>query len=422
MTIGSPTLRIPSNPFRALAALGLVALTVALVACGGGGDDNASSNASVPGGSNSQSGTGSSVGTGNTVPIVVNAGVANVVNMPTVSVTVCAPGSSSCQVIGNVLLDTASYGLRLVNTAAATVLGGLPKATAANGGSLTECGQFVSSYTWGTVRSADVKLAGLTASSVPVQIIGDLGTSNVPSSCSNGGSSANSVSALGANGILGVGPAPLDCGSACVSASANSNYYSCPATGSCTRTTVALASQVANPVSRFASNNDGVIVQLNAPSNGTATGTLTLGVGTVPSSVTKLATTTAGNLTGTFQGRTITSAFFDSGSNAYFFDTSDSATLPTCSQNPSFYCPSTTVSLSASLTASGGATSLTVPFTVVNGQNLFTAGGFALASLGGPFGQSNTLDLGLPHFFGRSIYFGIDQRLIGGTQTPYVAL
>ncbi|GAB7534992.1 DUF3443 domain-containing protein [Burkholderia sp. 3C] len=416
-------MRIPSNPFRALAALGLVALTVALVACGGGGDNDSSSNAGSSGSSaNGQAGNGSAVGTGNTVPIVVNAGVANVVNMPTVSVTVCAPGSSTCQVIGNVLLDTASYGLRLVSSAAASVLGSLPTATASNGGALTECGQFVSSYTWGTVRSADIKLAGLTASSVPLQIIGDLGTSNVPTSCSNGGTSANTVSALGANGILGVGPSPLDCGSGCVSSTANSNYYSCPSNGTCTRTTVALANQVANPVSRFPSNNDGVIVQLNAPSNGTATGTLTLGVGSLPSGVTKLATTTAGNLTGTFQGRAISSAFIDSGSNAYFFDTSDSATLPTCSQNPSFYCPSTTVSLTATLTASGGATSLTVPFSVVNAQNLFNSGGFALANLGGPFGQSSTLDLGLPHFYGRSIYFGIDQRLIGGTQTPYVAL
>ncbi|MBN3727920.1 DUF3443 domain-containing protein [Burkholderia sp. Ac-20379] len=416
-------MRIPSNPFRALAALGLVALTVALVACGGGGDDNGGSSANASGGGTStQSGTGSAVGSGNTVPIVVNAGLANVVNMPTVAVTVCAPGTSTCQVISNVLLDTASYGLRLVNTAAANVLGSLPKATASNGGALTECGQFVSSYTWGSVRTADIKLAGLTASSVPLQIIGDLGTSNVPTDCSNGSTSANTVNALGANGILGVGPSPLDCGSACVSAASNSNYYSCPASGSCAQTTVPLANQVANPVSRLPSNNDGVIVQLNAPSNGTATGTLTLGVGTLPGSVTKLATTTAGNLTGTFQGRTITSAFFDSGSNAYFFDTSDSATLPTCSQSTSFYCPAATVSLSASLTASGGATSLTVPFSVANAQNLFNSSNFALANLGGPFGGSRTLDLGLPHFFGRSIYFGIDQRLVGGTQTPYVAL
>ncbi|MEX3628247.1 MAG: DUF3443 domain-containing protein [Burkholderia sp.] len=405
-------MRTSSNPFRWLAALGLVVITAALVACrsGDGGD----------GGSNSSG----NVGTGNQVPIVVNAGLtANVVNMPTVSATVCAPGTSNCQVISNVLLDTASFGLRLVGSAASSVLGSLPTQTTGSGGTLTECGQFVSSFTWGSVRSADVKLAGLTASAIPVQIIGDLGTSNVPSSCSNGGSSANSVAALGANGILGVGQAPFDCGSACVNSTANSNYYSCPSNGTCTRTTVALNRQVANPVARFPSNNDGVIVQLGTPSGGNASGTLTLGVGSAlpATGVTVLGTTTAGNVTGTFQGRAITSAFFDTGSNAYFFDSNSSTPLPTCSNNAAFYCPSATQNLTATLTGAD-LSSLAVNFSVANAQTLFNTNGFALANLGGPFGQSATLDFGLPHFFGRNIYFGFDRRNLGGTQTPYVAL
>lgn len=416
-------MRTSSNPFRWLAALGLVAITAALVACGGGdGGSGASNNASAPssGGGNS-SGSGNT-GTANQVPIVVNAGLGNVVNMPTVSVTVCAPGTSNCQVINNVLLDTASFGLRLVGSAASSVLGSLPTQTASNGGTLTECGQFVSSFTWGSVRSADVKLAGLTASAVPIQIIGDLGTSNVPSSCSNGGSSANSVAALGANGILGVGQSPFDCGSTCVNSTANSNYYSCPSSGSCTRTTLALNRQVANPVARFPSNNDGVIVQLGTPSGGNASGTLTLGVGSLPGGVTRLGTTTSGNVAGTFQARAIASAFFDTGSNAYFFDSTDSSTpLPTCSNNASFYCPSTTQNLTASLTGTDLST-LNVSFSVANAQTLFNSNGFALANLGGPFGQNQTLDFGLPHFFGRSIYFGFDLRGLGGTQTPYVAL
>ncbi|MEX3582603.1 MAG: DUF3443 domain-containing protein [Burkholderia sp.] len=409
-------MRPSSNPFRWLAALGLFTITATLVACGDGGN-----NASAP---SSGGGSSGNVGTVNQVPIVVNAGLANVVNMPTVSVTVCAPGTSNCQVINNVLLDTASFGLRLVSSAASSVLASLPTQTIGSGYTLTECGQFVSSFTWGTVRSADVKLAGLTASAVPIQIIGDLGTSNVPRSCSNGGSSANSVAALGANGILGSGQSPVDCGSACVNSAANSNYYSCPSSGTCTRTTLALNRQVANPVARFPSNNDGVIVQLGTPSGGNASGTLTLGIGSAlpATGVTVLGTTTSGNVTGTFQGRVITSAFFDTGSNAYFFDSTDSSTpLPTCSNNASFYCPGTTQNLTATLAGTNSST-LAVNFSVANAQALFNTNGFALANLGGPFGQSQTLDFGLPHFFGRNIYFGFDLRSVGGTQTPYVAL
>ncbi|WLE61001.1 DUF3443 domain-containing protein [Burkholderia plantarii] len=403
-----------------------------LVACGGGGDDSSSaggSGQSTVGSNGSSSGSGSgstSSGSGDTgsngqVPIVVNAGVQNVINMPSVSVKVCAPGTATCQTIDNVLLDTASYGLRLVGTAVSGVLGNLPAQTASNGGALAECGQFVSSFTWGSVRQADVTIGGLTASALPVQIIGDLATSSVPTSCSNGGTSANTVEALGANGILGVGQAPFDCGISCVSSTTFSNYYSCPSGGTCAATTVALNAQVANPVARLPSNNNGVSVQLNAPSGGTATGVLTLGVpSALPSGVTRLTTTTAGDLTGTFQGRAISTAFFDTGSNAYFFDSTGGASLPTCSRNTSFYCPTTNVNLTATLT--DGSNNLSLAFTIANAQTLFNTGAFAIANLGGPFGQSSTLDFGLPHFFGRTVYFGIDQRSIGGTQTPFVAL
>ncbi|ALK29000.1 DUF3443 domain-containing protein [Burkholderia plantarii] len=427
-------MRTSSNPLRWLGALSLVAITAMLVACGGGGDDSSSaggSGQSTVGSNGSSSGSGSgsgstSSGSGDTgsngqVPIVVNAGVQNVINMPSVSVKVCAPGTATCQTIDNVLLDTASYGLRLVGTAASGVLGNLPAQTASNGGALAECGQFVSSFTWGSVRQADVTIGGLTASALPVQIIGDLATSSVPTSCSNGGTSANTVEALGANGILGVGQAPFDCGISCVSSTTFSNYYSCPSGGTCAATTVALNAQVANPVARLPSNNNGVSVQLNAPSGGTATGVLTLGVpSALPSGVTRLTTTTAGDLTGTFQGRAISTAFFDTGSNAYFFDSTGGASLPTCSRNTSFYCPTTNVNLTATLT--DGSNNLSLAFTIANAQTLFNTGAFAIANLGGPFGQSSTLDFGLPHFFGRTVYFGIDQRSIGGTQTPFVAL
>ena len=62
-----------------------------------------------------------------------------------------------------------------------------------------------------------------------------------------------------------------------------SNYFACPGGTSCARTAVPLAQQVANPVAKFAVDNNGVIVQMppmpdtGAPS---ATGTLVFGIGT----------------------------------------------------------------------------------------------------------------------------------------------
>jgi len=55
-------------------------------------------------------------------------------NKPCVSVTVCAPGTATCQTINDIILDTGSFGLRIFKQ----VLTVLPPAT----GSLAECVQF----------------------------------------------------------------------------------------------------------------------------------------------------------------------------------------------------------------------------------------------------------------------------------------
>ncbi|OMZ07857.1 hypothetical protein AQ857_11260 [Burkholderia pseudomallei] len=425
---------------RWLGALSLAAATAALVAaCGGGGDGG--SNASVntgTGGGDTSAGGGSNGGTGGTggsgstplasnqAAITVSTGVATIINMPTVSVTICAPGTSACQTIGNVLVDTASYGLRIVNTAASGVLGSLP-VSSVSGGTLTECGKFVTSYTWGTVRTADVRIAGEQASSLPIQIIGDLGSSGVPSSCSNGNAPSNTAADLGANGILGIGPAPYDCGANCTTSTLYSNYYACPnGNTSCQVTTVPLAQQVANPVPRFATDNNGVIVAMNPPAGGSATGTLTFGINTqsnnaLPAGVTKLTSTTAGDLTGTLLGRAITTAFFDTGSNAYFFDTggSTAVSLPVCSNNSSFYCPSSTQTTTATVVGLNGAQA-SQSISIGNASALFSSHKSAVPNLGGPFGNTRVLDFGLPHFFGKTLYFGMDLTGSGGA-APYVA-
>ncbi|VWM12172.1 DUF3443 family protein [Burkholderia lata] len=410
-------MRIPRTFKRWLGVLGLAAATAVLVTACGGGDGGGGGSSS---GNNGNTGNGGSDGnSGSTAVITVNAGVANVINIPTVSLKVCAPGTSNCQVVNNVLVDTASYGLRLVGSAVSGVLGSLPQVTS-GGAPVAECGKFVSSYTWGSVRTVDLSIGSEQASSLPVQIIGDLGTTNVPSSCTNGGASANSASALGANGILGIGPAPVDCGTTCAtSTSTNNNYYACPNgdNANCAVALVPVAQQVANPVHRFA-DSSGVSVSMPTISNNgqaSATGTLTFGLPDLTGK-TVMTSTTTGDVNATFLGRNVT-AFFDTGSNAYFFNDSSQTA---CSKNTQFYCPSASTTYSATLTGQNGVSG-TVSMPVVNADSLFSnPSTFAFNDIAGPFGSSSWLDVGMPHFYGKTIYFGMDKTASGGA-APFVA-
>lgn len=418
------------------ALFAVAALALGVAACGGGGGSSSSSS-----GNNTSGGVDTSslpplpsqqpiaATAPNTVPVTVNGGVAGVPNIPTVSVTVCVSGTSTCTTVNNVQLDTGSFGLRLVASALpASFTSALPVSTAASGGTLAECTAFADGYTWGTVRTADVKIGGETASRIPIQFIGDLASATVPQACSNIGAAQNTASDLGANGILGIGVALWDCGPSCANSAANSNYYSCPSGANCTSTTVATSLQVANPVASFAADNNGVILQMAPVSyNGaaSATGTLVFGIGTESNNTLsashRFQTTQWGDLSAAFNGATLTS-FLDSGSNALFFN--DSA-LPQCGGSlGTFYCPSVPQSLSAALTGVDGSSGAAT-LAVVSAATLLGSGGnngnFALNDLGGQFGSSADLDLGLPFFYGRYVYFGLNTAANGGSQAPYVA-
>ncbi|WCM19709.1 DUF3443 domain-containing protein [Paraburkholderia bryophila] len=417
-------------------AVAAVMLVSTLVACGGGGggDSNSSGNNSsfsLNGGSLPASPTQQPItaNAANTATITVGAGVNGVVNIPTVSVTICAPGSTTnCQTINNVQVDTASFGLRLVNTAInQSVLGALPVSTV-SGNQLAECATFADGYTWGTVRTASVSIGGeTTTAAIPLQIIGDLAASTVPSrGCS--GSAENTVADLGANGILGIGTAPNDCGATCanaVTAANYSNYFACPGGASCARTAVQPLQQVANPVAKFPVDNNGVIVQLPAVSNfgaASATGTLVFGIGTQSNNTLAAAqsfTTDAyGDLNNSVFNGTTVQAFLDSGSNAYFF--SDSS-LALCGSNfQGFYCPSSAQTRSVTL---GGVNSAraTASIGILSASMLFgNSNSYAFNDLAGQISGSSAFDLGLPFFFGRYVYYGLDQTASGGQQ-PFVA-
>src|ERR1700678_4210671 len=85
------------------------------VACGGGG--KSSTTTSNPGPTQTIVTSGANV-----APIVVNSGPAASVGSPYANgafatVTVCVPGTSTCQAIDGVLVDTGSSGLRILSSA-----------------------------------------------------------------------------------------------------------------------------------------------------------------------------------------------------------------------------------------------------------------------------------------------------------------
>ncbi|QGZ62682.1 DUF3443 domain-containing protein [Paraburkholderia acidisoli] len=412
---------------RATRSFAVALLVACLAACGGGGGSSGGSNnsASTSGGTSGPSQQPIAANASNTVPVTVNAGLTGQLpNIPTVSVTVCVSGTSNCATVNNVQVDTASFGLRVLASALpSSISGALPVAAATGGGTLAECTAFADGYTWGSIRSADVKIGGETATNIPIQVIGDLATSSTPQACANYGDPQNTVQDLGANGILGIGVAPSDCGTNCTKAS-GSNYFACPNGTSCTVTAVSIAQQVANPVPHFATDNNGVILQMAPVSSSgapSATGTLVFGIGTQSNNTlaaaTVLPTDAWGNVAASLNSRSLT-GFLDSGSNGLFF--TDSA-LAQCGGNlGTFFCPSTVQSFSAALTAKDG-TKGTASFNVANAQSLLGSGNnYAANNLAGQFGSVTSLDLGLPFFYGRYVYYGVDQTASGG-KAPYVA-
>jgi hypothetical protein len=364
----------------------------------------------------------------NVQPITVGDGPAgNYANGIFTSITVCVPSTSNCQTISNVLVDTGSYGLRLLSSSGGGALTlSLPQQSDSSGNPIGECGEFVDGFTWGPVVTADVEISGEKASSLPVEII-DPAFASVPTACQQTGlTNRDTLQALGTNGILGVGPFMQDCGGACALPNNSSQnpglYFSC-VSNSCQVVSEAVAQQVANPVGSFATDNNGVIVELPAVSAPTASisGSLVFGIGTESnnglSGAQVFPLNSNAEFTTTFGGQSYP-GFIDSGSNGLYFLDSDTTSLPVCSDDSSFYCPSSTASLSAT-TASGGVTA-DVNFTVENADALFSnPTAFVLPGLAGP--NPGIFDWGLPFFFGRNVFTAIESRSTPAGAGPYWA-
>jgi hypothetical protein len=426
----------------------LAAFLSTFVACGGGG--GGASSASTTGNSASNSATNTPVNsTTNTVspanptaqPTTANAANAvpitvaytpapfNETNDPLVSVTICTGGtnaSSNCTTINNVLVDTESFGLRLFASAIPnTTLNNLAaQGQSGSGVPVAECALFGSGYAWGTVRNADIKIGGEVAQNVPIQVMAD--TSNLaaaaPSECQVHPEFGTPLD-LGANGILGIGVRKQDCGSGCASGAPTGWYYGCNGS-SCTAISEPVNQQVSNPVASFATDNNGVVVELPpvaAGGSASANGMLLFGIDTqsnnalAGSGATILATDDSGDFTATYNGVTYTdNAFFDSGSTVMFFQDASIGI-----NGNDYYAPSTTLARSVSI-AGSNAVSATVDFNVGNATTLLGSGNYAFNNVA--HDTPGSFDMGMPFFFGRHFYYGISGAAsANGVTGPYVA-
>ena len=416
-------------------------------------------------------------------------------NVPYVTVTICPPNSGAvsttgCVTVDHVFLDTGSYGLRLLKSSVANV--SLPAlSVAANAqfntpaGTAVECYPFVLGGMWGPLATADVHIGGETAAAIPIQLIDDPSSATLAqqadciaaaggkptldaciagpvggpvgsvAACTASAASKflfSTASSLQANGVLGVGMIPYDCGLTCTSplnyAGFSVQYYVCPdaLAANCQPAAISSTQQVQNPVAHFVPDDgnplnngqhddNGTIVMLPDLSPigaGVAKGSLVFGIGTrsnnqiaasaktiyadanpyiatttvgstatsTPvSSCTPSATTTCTSnpsylyFTTAMGSSSYPDSYIDSGSNAYFFNDasiSHSCTNSTWSATTGgWYCPPGSTPVARSATLSDWLSNTTTAnFTIANSDLLFSISSIAFNNLGGSMGSS----------------------------------
>jgi hypothetical protein len=391
------------------------------------------------GGKGGPSGVTQPLPTLNVVTITVDSGPATAtgaINRPYVTVHVCAAGSSTqCANIDHVLVDTGSWGLRLVRSTLTAAALTLAPQTDAQGNALEECATFGSGQTWGPIARADITLAGETAAGIPLQVLDDT-QSGAPAPATCGASGLiNGVADWAANGVLGIGVFAQDCGMNCAGTGAPLPvYYGCTAAGVCTAENVAVAAQVTNPAWAFATDNNGVIVSManlqDANGDASAQGQLIFGLGTqadnaLPGTGLQLLGADAnGDFQTTYNGASVSvPGLLDTGSDSYLFD---DPTIQVCTSAAwvGYYCPAnaplvrTAINASAAQTAasvSGAAGTVTF---AVGDPDSFVANAAAYGGLAGGAGATR-FNWGMPFFYGRPVYIGFEGRSVTSFTGPF---
>ena len=345
--------------------------------CGGGSSSSPSAPEAVCTGG---SPPGLASGTSTTQPVYEST-CAGTVNTPVVTLTICVPHTTPCKDVPNILLDYGSTGLRLSHTL--SIAAELPQEKTTKG-RLYECYSFESGYNYGPVVTATVTL-GTNPVTVPVQI------SNSSLSAPCGGTSSPFEPYY--NGILGVLFPQYD------TTDSSAAYY---AGGQ--HTTPPQAEIVRNPVYRLpsSSNKNGVRLSISTvvyESSGASGFTGTLSFGAL-SGATFLQTDTVGEITATYGGASYP-AFFDTGSNGFFFDT---PSITQCTGNfAGFFCQNAPHQSARMTPGTGtGTGQYTLKFSIDDAQSLLSTGNTVFSTLGGF--QAGLFDAGFPAFlYGQAI-------------------
>ena len=331
-----------------------------------------------------------------------------------VSVTICAPGESRCATIDGVMLDTGSVGLRLEAFATPRWLR-LPPMVHPDGGAMGECVYFTRDQAWGRLYRADVRLGGVEAAGLPIQIIDEPDQAR-PAACALSGVDPTS------NGTLGVGPQRLDCPGDCRQSRTWPGYFRCDERG-CAPIAGAMppALRLPNPILSFTGHDNGIVFDFpEAPVGGAAAiaGTVTLGVagedaaGLDPAHVLRL--DPRGGFVTVHDGRSYPDSVIDSGASASL--ARDDA--PRCVDMDWAFCATPERELDATLVGADGV-SLPARMRIGDYRAILASGlgasGSATATASGGFVW------GAPFFFGRRVILVVDGQSARGLQGPFFA-
>jgi hypothetical protein len=400
---------------------------VAAGGCDGGGGNSSgtasSSPLSVPNGASLPQITGSNV-----LPVSVG-GSSRYANEATVSVTICDTNNDNCQTIGNILLDSGDYGLRVFQQALNPLLAAhLSPVQVNNTQPLYECTQYGDgSAVWGPVELASVTLGGEQPVLVPIQVIGP-GSFNSSQVCPATPLLSSPSDAL-YNGSIGIGFFAQDCGEVCASSAQNGQYFTCSG-NTCTSIAVQTSSQVQNLVAALQTDNNGVLLRFpSVPAQGSPSlsGYLILGIGTQsnnsPAGVTAYAADNNpddinyATLTTNFDAASY-SGFLDTGSTGLFFPSNQIPTITL--DGAEWFNPPSLLTLSAMNVGYPGGPVGEVEFQVNNFNTLISSPNNVFSDLAGPLPDSQ-FDWGLPFFLGRNVYIGIEGTTSSLGTGPYWA-
>ncbi len=329
-------------------------------------------------------------------------------NRMVVRVTVCAPGTDRCAAVDDVMVDTGSTGLRLEASAVPPWLR-LPAVLGPDRSPLAECLRFVHDRAWGPLVRADLRIGGLRAADLPIQVIDDGGRSE-PAECPPSDVRPTS------NGTLGIGTHPWDCGGDCEQDPAHPTYFAC-GDGRCApvRGRVAARYRVPNPASRFPGHDDGVVFDLpTTPPDGAGevAGTLTFGVGAGDlRAATPLRLDGTGRFTTLYGGRTYPDSFIDSGTETLIVPDDR---LPRCPGMDWAFCAAPALRRGAVMVGRDGAR-IPAAFDVGDYRRIRDRRSGASAAVAVAADASTTAFVwGAPFFLGRRVALVLDGRTVPG--------